>query len=280
MNNRPLRILGVLSRKGANMYGQDQDDIVMLPWTTLKFKIVGQSAQKANQSCVNRRSIPFQQVNSLNEAFPSVKPVLYPVASPTQLADTPQPVHFTNFDLMLVKARSDSLIVSGMQQIQQLLRERHHRRAGQLDDFTLRDMTEISRTRASTSRLMSILLLVVAMISLVVGGVGIMNIMLVSVSERTKEIGLRMAIGARSRDIMRQFLVESLLLCALGGALGILLGRLSSYSVRSILLWPTSVSWPAMAAAVGVSLLIGLVFGYYPAWKASRLDPIEALRYE
>ena len=127
---------------------------------------------------------------------------------------------------------------------------------------------------------MSILLLVVAMISLIVGGVGIMNIMLVSVSERTKEIGLRMAIGARSRDIMRQFLVESLLLCALGGAIGILLGRLSSYSVRSILLWPTSVSWPAMAAAVGVSLLIGLVFGYYPAWKASRLDPIEALRYE
>jgi ABC-type antimicrobial peptide transport system permease subunit len=279
MNNRPLRILGVLSRKGANMYGQDQDDIVMLPWTTLKFKIVGQSAQKTNQSASTTVD-PFQQVNSLNEAYPSLKPVLYPVASATQLADTPTPVHFTNFDLVLVKARSDGLIGSGMQQIQQLLRERHHRRAGQLDDFTLRDMTEISRTRASTSRLMSILLLVVAMISLIVGGVGIMNIMLVSVSERTKEIGLRMAIGARSRDIMRQFLVESLLLCAVGGALGILLGRLSSYSVRSILLWPTSVSWPAMAAAVGVSLVIGLVFGYYPAWKASRLDPIEALRYE
>jgi ABC-type antimicrobial peptide transport system permease subunit len=182
--------------------------------------------------------------------------------------------------MILVKARSDLLIVPGMKQIQQLLRERHHRRAGQLDDFTLRDMTEISRTRASTSNLMSVLLLVVAMISLVVGGVGIMNIMLVSVSERTKEIGLRMAIGARSRDIMRQFLVESLLLCALGGALGILLGRLSSFSVRTILLWPTRVSWPAMLAAVGVSLLIGVVFGYYPAWKASRLDPIEALRYE
>jgi ABC-type antimicrobial peptide transport system permease subunit len=279
MNNRPLRIMGVLSRKGANMYGQDQDDIVMLPWTTLKFKIVGQSAQKTNQS-VSAAVDVLTQVNSLNNAFPSAKPVMFPMASATQLADTPQPVHFTNLDLILVKARSDTLIDPGMKQIQELLRERHHRRVGQIDDFTLRDMTEISRTRASTSQLMSLLLLVVAMISLVVGGVGIMNIMLVSVSERTKEIGLRMAIGARSRDIMRQFLVESLLLCALGGALGILLGRLSSFSVRAILLWPTRISWPAMFAAVGVSLLIGVVFGYYPAWKASRLDPIEALRYE
>ena len=214
-------------------------------------------------------------MNSLNNAFPSLKPVLYPVASPINWPIRPQPVHFTNFDLILVKARTDNTDRPGMQQLQQMLRERHHRRAGQLDDFTLRDMTEISRTRASTSRLMSILLLVVAMISLVVGGVGIMNIMLVSVSERTKEIGLRMALGARARDIMRQFLVESLMLCALGGALGILLGRLSSYCVRSTLLWPTRVSWPAMFAAVGVSLLIGVVFGYYPAWKASRLDPIE-----
>ncbi len=279
MNNKPLKVLGVLSRKGANMYGQDQDDIVMLPWTTLKFKIVGQSAQKANQSAALKVD-PSQQVNSLNDAFPSVKPVLYPVASPTQLADTPQPVHFTNLDLILVKARTDEMISPAMKQIQELLRERHHRRAGQPEDFTLRDMTEISRTRASASRLMSVLLLVVAMISLVVGGVGIMNIMLVSVTERTKEIGLRMAIGARSRDILSQFLVESILLCALGGATGILLGRFSSLVVRATLLWPTRISWPAMFAAVGVSLLIGVVFGYYPAWKASRLDPIEALRYE
>jgi ABC-type antimicrobial peptide transport system permease subunit len=279
MNNRPLRILGVLSRKGANMYGQDQDDIVMLPWTTLKFKIVGQSAAKTNQSASTKVD-PSTQVNSLSNAFPSVAPVLYPVASPTQLADTPNPVHFTNIDLCLVKAGSDDLVMPAMRQIQELLRERHHRRSGQMDDFTLRDMTEISRTRASTSKLMSLLLLVVAMISLVVGGVGIMNIMLVSVSERTKEIGVRMAVGARARDILRQFLVESLLLCALGGACGILLGRISSFVVRTTLLWPTRISWPAMIAAVGVSLLIGVVFGYYPAWKASRLDPIEALRYE
>jgi ABC-type antimicrobial peptide transport system permease subunit len=279
MNNKPLRILGVLSRKGANMYGQDQDDIVMLPWTTLKFKIVGQNVQKTNQS-VALKVDPSQQVNSLSQTYPSIQPVLYPVPSPTQVADTPQPVRFTNLDLILVKARSDEQIAPAMKQISDLLRERHHLRAGHPEDFTLRDMTEINRTRASTSRLMSVLLLVVAMISLLVGGVGIMNIMLVSVTERTREIGLRMAIGARSRDILSQFLVESILLCVLGGAVGILLGRLSSMLVRSTLLWPTRISWPAMIAAVGVSLLIGVLFGYYPAWKASRLDPIEALRYE
>jgi ABC-type antimicrobial peptide transport system permease subunit len=279
MNNKPLRILGVLSRKGANPYGQDQDDIVMLPWTTLKFKIVGQNAQKANQSA-SVKVDPSQQVNSLSQTYPSMQPVLYPVPSAMQLADTPQPVHFTNLDLILVKARSDDEIATAMKQIQELLRERHHLRAGQPEDFTMRDMTEINRTRASTSRLMSMLLLVVAMISLLVGGVGIMNIMLVSVTERTREIGLRMAIGARARDILSQFLVESILLCALGGAAGILVGRLSSVMVRTTLLWPTRISWPAMIAAVGVSLMIGVMFGYYPAWKASRLDPIDALRYE
>jgi ABC-type antimicrobial peptide transport system permease subunit len=279
MNNRPFKILGVLSRKGGNMWGQDQDDIVIAPWTTLKFKVVGQSAQVTNQSVVLKVD-PSQQVNSLNLTFPSVKPVLYPVPSPTQLVDTPQPVRFANVDLILVKARNAKLIAPAMQQMQQLLRERHHLRAAQPEDFTMRDMTEISRTQESTSRLMSLLLLVVAMISLVVGGVGIMNIMLVSVTERTKEIGLRMAIGARSRDIMHQFLVESVLLCVLGGATGILLGRLSSSLIRSTLHWPTRVSWPAMFAAFGVSLLIGVAFGFYPAWRASRLDPIESLRYE
>src|SRR5580704_14032122 len=155
MNNRPLKILGVLSPKGANMYGQDQDDIVMLPWTTLKFKISGQSAQKTNQSAAIKVD-PSQQVNTLNQLFPSAPPVLYPVASPTQLADTPAPVHFTKLDLVLVKARTDDLIAPAMRQIEELLRQRHHRRAGQMDDFTLRDMTEITRTRASTSRLMSV----------------------------------------------------------------------------------------------------------------------------
>ena len=167
------------------------------------------------------------------------------------------------------------IIPQAMDQIQEILRDRHHLpRTGQPDDFTLRDMTEISRTQqASTSRLMSLLLLGGGddlTPSWRFGGVGIMNIMLVSVTERTKEIGLRMAVGARSRDILLQFLVESILLCAIGGASGVVLGRLSSLTVRTTLHWPTQVSWPAMIAAVGVSLVIGVVFGYYPAWKASQ----------
>jgi ABC-type antimicrobial peptide transport system permease subunit len=141
-------------------------------------------------------------------------------------------------------------------------------------------MTEISKTLSETSELMGGLLLVVATISLVVGGVGIMNIMLVSVTERTREIGLRMAVGARSHHILRQFLVEAMLLCVAGGAIGILLGRGASVLVRSQLHWPTQVSPAAIVVSVLVSAGVGIVFGFYPAWKASRLDPIEALRYE
>jgi ABC-type antimicrobial peptide transport system permease subunit len=161
-----------------------------------------------------------------------------------------------------------------------VLRERHHIKPGQPDDFVVRDMTEMNKALGSTSDLMSALLLVVACISLVVGGVGIMNIMLVSVTERTREIGLRMAVGAKSRDILWQFLVEAAVLCWLGGILGIVLGRVGSSVISAWKGWPTAVSVPAILGAVGVSLLVGLAFGYYPAWKASRLDPIEALRYE
>lgn len=136
------------------------------------------------------------------------------------------------------------------------------------------------KTLNSTSALMTNLLLVVAMISLAVGGVGIMNIMLVSVTERTREIGLRMAVGARSRDILKQFLVESILLCLVGGLVGILLGRGAAMLVKYQLKWPIEPSPGGMIAAVLVSAAVGIVFGFYPAWKASKLDPIEALRYE
>jgi len=130
------------------------------------------------------------------------------------------------------------------------------------------------------SRVMTNLLLVVALISLMVGGVGIMNIMLVSVTERTREIGIRMAVGARARDILRQFLIEAVVLCLAGGVVGILLGRGISAAITAFLHWPTVPSLPAIVASVAVALTVGVVFGYYPAWKASRLDPIEALRYE
>jgi ABC-type antimicrobial peptide transport system permease subunit len=167
-----------------------------------------------------------------------------------------------------------------IKQITGLLRERHRVRAGQPDDFNIRDTAELSRAAVATSQLMSGLLLAVALISLVVGGVGIMNIMLVSVTERTKEIGLRMAVGARPADILRQFLTEAVLLCLIGGAMGVLLGWVGSWGVREFLRWRTEPSVPAVLAAVGVSAFVGVAFGFYPAWKASRLDPIDALRYE
>jgi ABC-type antimicrobial peptide transport system permease subunit len=183
-------------------------------------------------------------------------------------------------DQILVAARSSNQIPLAMQEITFLLRERHHIRPGEPDDFNIRDMTEITKTLSSTTGLMTKLLLCVAMISLVVGGVGIMNIMLVSVTERTREIGLRMAVGAQPGDIMRQFLAEAVVLCLIGGAVGILFGRVSSYLVTLLLRWPTAISVGAIVAAVLVSASVGILFGYYPASKAARLDPIEALRYE
>jgi ABC-type antimicrobial peptide transport system permease subunit len=164
--------------------------------------------------------------------------------------------------------------------VSDILRQRHHIRDGEPDDFNIRDMTEVVNTMGSMSQMMGALLLIVALISLVVGGVGIMNIMLVSVTERTREIGLRMAVGARSYHILRQFLIESIVLCLFGGALGILVGRSASVAVWYFLRWPVAASAPAIAAAFGVSAAIGIAFGFYPAWKASRLDPIDALRYE
>jgi ABC-type antimicrobial peptide transport system permease subunit len=161
-----------------------------------------------------------------------------------------------------------------------LLRERHHLHEGQEDDFDIRSMAEMTDMMSSTTKSMSDLLLAVALISLVVGGVGIMNIMLVSVTERTREIGLRMAVGAQSSDILHQFLMEAIVLCLIGGAVGIGVGRATSMLVRMIKHWPTAVSVGAIVVAVAVSAMVGVLFGFYPAWKASRLDPIDALRYE
>jgi ABC-type antimicrobial peptide transport system permease subunit len=190
------------------------------------------------------------------------------------------PVRFANVDEISIAAWSSEAVPSAIRQITALLRERHRIRPGEADDFNVRNMTEMIRALSSTTTLMTNLLLCVALISLVVGGVGIMNIMLVSVTERTREIGLRMAVGARAKDILRQFLIEAVVLCLSGGAFGILLGHWGLRILNIFLEWPIKTSLPAIIAAVAVSASVGIIFGYYPAWKASRMDPIEALRYE
>jgi macrolide transport system ATP-binding/permease protein len=278
INNISFKILGVLSRKGANMMGMDQDDIVLAPWTTIKFRVSGTNLGSSNQSAATSSS-SSTKVNSLSNPYPDAT-ARYLTPTVSQQANNPQPVRFVNVNEIYLKAASTEEIPQAIQEITGLLRDRHRLHAGDEDDFSIRNMTEFTNALQATSKLMSSLLLAVALISLIVGGVGIMNIMLVSVTERTREIGLRMAVGARSYHILRQFLVEAVVLCLFGGAMGILLGRGASMLVRIVMRWPTQISLPAVIAAVAVSAGVGIIFGFYPAWKASRLDPIEALRYE
>jgi ABC-type antimicrobial peptide transport system permease subunit len=277
VNNVPLRVVGVLGRKGANMMGMDQDDILIAPWTVVKYRIAGTTLSSTNQSASGASS---SSSNTLSRLYPSSPPQLYPEHSEQQTQNSPMLVRFTSIDSIMAAARSADQIPSAMREMRQVLRRQHGLRTGQPDDFEVRDMTEMTNTLSSTTKLMTNLLLSVALISLVVGGVGIMNIMLVSVTERTREIGLRMAVGARGRDILRQFLIEAVLLCLVGGAMGILLGHGGSLLVQRVMRWPVETSPTAIAAAVLVSASVGILFGFYPAWKAARLDPIDALRYE
>jgi len=270
IRNVAFKIVGVLKKKGANMMGQDQDDILLAPWTTIKYRVVASSLGSSNQSSTTATSI----------LYPTTQLNLYPVPSDTELADRPKPMRFSNVDQILTTALSSSYVPSAIQQITMLLRERHHLRATSPNDFNVRDMAEVTKAMSSTTEMITKLLLCVAMISLIVGGVGIMNIMLVSVTERTREIGLRMAVGAEPSDILKQFLTEAIVLCLLGGTMGIILGRTSSFIISSVLHWPTAASVGAIIAAIVVSASVGVIFGFYPAWKGSRLNPIDALRYE
>jgi macrolide transport system ATP-binding/permease protein len=278
VQNVSLRVVGVLSRKGANMVGMDQDDVLIAPWTTIKYRVNGITSTTGAAATASATD-SANKVNSLDALYPTSEAV-YTSPTASQLANTPQPVRFTNITRMMVKAGSTEQVQDAIKQITELLRERHRLHDGEEDDFNIRDMAEFTNMMSSMSQTMGTLLLVVALISLMVGGVGIMNIMLVSVTERTREIGLRMAVGARSHHILRQFLIEAVVLCLIGGALGIALGRLASWLVKFFLGWATQPSILAIVGAVVISASVGIIFGFYPAWKASRLDPIEALRYE
>ena len=225
LRNIPFKIVGVLAAKGFNLFGQDQDDVVLIPYTS-------------HMRRITKRNF----VNSI-----------------------------------LVEAASADSINQAQNDITTLLRDRHK---SQEQDFTVRNQVELMQMATSTAKTMSMLLSVIASVSLVVGGIGIMNIMLVSVTERTREIGIRMAVGGRGRDILVQFLIEAVTLSAFGGVLGIIFGMVASKTVSYYTSWPTITPFVWIGAACLSSAGIGIISGFYPAWKASQLDPIDALRYE
>ena len=233
INKVPCQIVGVLRRKGQSVGGRDQDDTVMVPISTAKKRILGNSRYKADQ-----------------------------------------------VSMITIKVRESRLIPIAEQDVAALLRRRHRIQPGQTDDFYLRNLSELTQTREASSRVLTLLLAAVASVSLVVGGIGIMNIMLVSVTERTREIGLRMALGATGRAIRTQFLVEAVCLSMLGGLLGILLGIGGAVAIAEMAGWPVLLQLQTILLAFGFAGAIGVFFGYYPARKAALLNPIEALRHE
>lgn len=225
IRNIPFKIVGVLSAKGFNLFGQDQDDVVLIPYSS-------------HMKRITRR---------------------------------------TNIASILIQADSPEVIDKVQQSITDTLMQR---RKGRDQDFTVRNQVELAEAATKTTKTMTVLLGAIACISLVVGGIGIMNIMLVSVTERTREIGIRLAVGAHGRDVLLQFIIEAVILSVMGGILGVLLGIGSSQLISFYLGWPVLISTVSVAAAVSVSAVIGIFFGYYPAMKAAELDPIDALRYE
>ncbi len=229
----PFTVIGLLARKGQSVWGQDQDDVVVIPLSTAKKRVLG--------------------VSQANARFVGV---------------------------IQVKVASADLLAEVQQQVMDLLRQRHRLQPYQENDFDVRNLAETFAAQAESSRTMTLLLGAIASVSLLVGGIGIMNIMLVSVTERTREIGLRMAVGARGRDILGQFLTEAVTLALVGGTLGILLGVVGSTLIAALADWSTQITPTSIAIAFGSSAFIGIFFGYYPAHKAAFLDPIEALRYE
>ena len=231
IRNVPLRVIGILAPKGQSITGQDQDDLVILPFSTAERKVLG-----------------------------------------TKFLGT--------VGVILVATQTRQDIPAVVDDIKDLLRTRHHIHPSDEDDFTIRTMEDIAKTIAGTSRTMMLMLMSIASISLIVGGIGIMNILLVSVTERTREIGLRMAVGAKRRHILLQFLIEAMIMTVIGGLLGVAAGIGGARLLTVMVGWPTIISLQAIVAAFLFSVAVGLFFGLYPANKASKLNPIEALHYE
>ena len=275
LNNVIFTVCGLLKPKGANLMGMDQNDMVVVPWRTMRARL-SRSGGTASTGAASASA----SAHSRSAVYAASSVSLYPSRDATQTANYLMPIRFDNVNNIQCKAASSDKVDSAMEEIRTLLRARHRIPDGEQDDFELRNMSEMLAALTSTSTLMTSLLLIVALISLVVGGVGIMNIMLVSVTERTREIGLRMAVGARGRDILAQFLVESLLLCLCGGVAGIAAGRATSEAISALKGWPVAPSVAAVVVSVAVSAAIGICFGFYPAWRASKLNPIDALHYE
>jgi macrolide transport system ATP-binding/permease protein len=278
-NDVPLKVIGVLARKGADIIGEDQDDILVVPWTTVKYRVSASAGAPAAVKDALRLD-PAEELSLMARRYPRGQTDPFPTQSAIQAVDIPRLQRLSNIDSILVRAMSTEEIPDAMEQITRVLRRCHKLGPAEANDFSVRDFTEVIHAVRGTVEMVAGLLLLIALIALIVGGIGIMNIMLVTVTERYREIGLRMAVGARAHDILRQFLVEAIVLCLLGGAVGIAAGRSASVLVRLLAQWPTQTSYLAMVLSVAISVTVGLIFGYYPAWKASQLDPIEALRFD
>ncbi len=252
----PLRVIGLLAAKGQTAFGQDQDDVIMIPFPTAERRVLGVAS-------------PSQQTAPLNWAYPSW---------PNPYGLQPKLTGYVN--QLFVQAASPGAVGAALRQVTQTLAARHGNRDAKVQDFSVHNLSQIAEAAQGSSRIMAWLLAAVASISLLVGGIGIMNILLVSVTERTREIGLRMAIGARRLHVLLQFLTEAVILSITGGLAGIMLGAAASEAITVIAGWRAPLSPLAVMGGFGFSAVVGIFFGYYPARKAARLNPIEALRYE
>jgi macrolide transport system ATP-binding/permease protein len=274
VKNVQMKVVGVLATKGQSGMGQDQDDVVLIPFTTAERKVLGVASPIAQAVASTTATLqnPYASTPNSTAIYNASTTVISPFGAPPKLTGVVQ--------VIFVEARSEETLPDAIQQITDTLHQRHHIQSGKDNDFDIRNLSEIAKAAESSSHVMALLLAAVASISLLVGGIGIMNILLVSVTERTREIGIRMAIGARRVHILLQFLVEAVLLSAIGGVAGIVAGIGASQSISALAGWPTLLSYNAVIGGFLFSAAVGIFFGYYPARKASMLNPIDALRYE